>query len=51
MKITVILARGKSAQDVASDIQTKLSQLTGKQCRVIIRKDNSRLNNIIKGSK
>lgn len=49
MKITVVLNRGKSAQEVADTIETKIAQLTGKPCRVIIRKDNSRLNSIIKG--
>lgn len=48
MKITVVLKRGENAEEVSETIQQKISQLTGKVCRVIIRKDNSRLNSIIK---
>ena len=48
MKITVVLNRGKKGADCSEDVRTKLEQLTGKSCYVIIRKDNSRINNIIK---
>ena len=48
MKITVVLNRGKAGADVADEVKTKVEQITGKPCYVIIRKDTSRLNSFIK---
>ena len=51
MKITVVLKREFSGNDVSERIKNHLQQLTGKQCYVIIRKDSSRINNLIKSNR